>query len=188
MDMVGERSRPPGPGGRGRMDDTAWLISREIPHLRRFALALLRDPDAADDLVQDTLERALRKQHLWRRRGSIRNWLFRVLYNVFVNGQNRRRRVRLEGPLEDAGAALAHPARQERQVECRDMAEALEQLPKRQKAAIVLVALEGVSYDEAADILGVPVGTVRSTLSRGRETLRELNAGKIGRTALRRVK
>jgi RNA polymerase sigma-70 factor, ECF subfamily len=72
------------------MDELQWLIAREIPHLHRYALALLRNTDAADDLVQDCLERALRKQQLWRRQGSMRSWLFRMLYNVFLNTRNTR--------------------------------------------------------------------------------------------------
>src|SRR5712691_6422066 len=77
------------------MDELQWLIAREIPHLYRYALALLRNTDAADDLVQDCLERALRKRQLWRRQGSMRNWLFRMLYNVFLNTRHTRRRERL---------------------------------------------------------------------------------------------
>jgi RNA polymerase sigma-70 factor (ECF subfamily) len=170
------------------MDDLKWLIAREIPHLRRYALALLRDTDAADDLVQDCLERALRKRHLWRRQSSIRSWLFRILYNVCLNDKKARWRDRLAVPLEAIDSAMAELPRQEKYVECRDIAEALERLPKKQSAAIVLIALEGLSYDEAAWILGVPVGTLRSRLSRGRETLRTLRDGVLHREMVRRIK
>jgi RNA polymerase sigma-70 factor, ECF subfamily len=163
------------------MDELQWLIAREIPHLRRYALALLRDTDAADDLVQDCLERALRKRCLWRRQGSMRSWLFRMLYNVFLNTKNSRQRERLTVPLEVIAPTMAESPRQEKYVECRNIAEALDQLPEPQYAAIILIALEGLSYDEAAWILRVPVGTLRSRLSRGRETLRTLRPGSAPR-------
>ena len=170
------------------MDELQWLISREIPHLRRYARALMRDTDAADDLVQDCLERALRKRQLWRRQGSIRSWLFRMLYNVFLNTRNAQRRDRLTVPFEAIAPTMAESPRQEKYVECRDIAEALDHLPEQQYAAIMLIALEGLSYDEAAWVLGIPVGTLRSRLSRGRETLRALWAGSLRRDMVRRIK
>jgi len=159
------------------MDELQWLIAREIPHLYRYALALLRNTDAADDLVQDCLERALRKRQLWRRQGSMRNWLFRMLYNVFLNTRHTRRRERLAVPLEAIEPTMTESPRQEKYVEYLAIAQALDQLPEQQYAAIMLIALEGCAYDEAAWMLGVPVGTLRSRLSRGRETLRTLRAG-----------
>src|SRR5437660_10794375 len=159
------------------MDELQWLIAREIPHLHRYALALLRNTDAAEDLVQDCLERALRKQRLWRRQGSMRSWLFRMLYHIFLNTRNTRRRESLVVPLETIEPTMTESPRQEKYVEYRAIAQALDQLPEQQSAAIMLIALEGLTYDEAAWILGVPVGTLRSRLSRGRETLRTLRAG-----------
>lgn len=170
------------------MDDLKWLIAREIPHLRRYARALLHDTEAADDLVQDCLERALRKRHLWRRRGSIRNWLFRILYHTFINSLPQQKRKRSEVPLEQTRTGGSEPARQDAHLEWRDMTDALAQLPDQQRAAILLVALEGLSYDEAADVMDVPVGTVRSRLSRGRETLRTRLRGRIRPVMLQRVK
>src|SRR5262245_25095417 len=159
------------------MDELQRLIAHEIPHLHRYALALLRNSDAANDLVQDCLERALRKRLLWRRQGSMRSWLFRILYNVFLNAKDTRRRERLVVPLETIEPTMTESPRQEKYVEYRAMARALDQLPEQQYAAIMLIALEGLAYDEAAWILGVPVGTLRSRLARGRETLRTLRAG-----------
>jgi RNA polymerase sigma-70 factor, ECF subfamily len=159
------------------MDELQWMIAREIPHLHRYALVLLRNADAADDLVQDCLERALRKRLLWRRQGSIRSWLFRMLYNVFLNTRNVRRREKLVVPLEAIEPTMTEDPRQEKYVEYRAIAQALDQLPRPQYAAIMLIALEGFAYDEAAWILDVPVGTLRSRLARGRETLRALGAG-----------
>src|SRR5262245_2398330 len=158
------------------MDELQRLLAHEIPHLHRYALALLRNPDAADDLVQDCLERALRKRQLWRRQGSIRSWLFRMLYNVFLNTRNTRRREKLVVPLEAIEPTMTESPRQEKYIEYRAIAQALDQLPEPQYAAIMLIALEGCAYNEAAWMLGVPIGTLRSRLSRGRETLRTLRA------------
>lgn len=170
------------------MDEVKWLIAREIPRLRRYAMALVDDAAAADDLVQDCLERALRKRHLWARRGSVRSWLYRILYNVFVNQGHHRLRARRQVALEDVPSALSHPPRQDAQLVCDDIAAAMQALPVDQRAAIVLTALEGLSYEEAAEVLGIRIGTLRSRLSRGRERLRELYTGHDNRVALRRVK
>ena len=100
-----------------------------------------------------------------------------MLYNVFLNTRNTRRRERLVVPLETIEPAMTESPRQEQYVEYRAITQALDQLPAQQYTAIMLIALEGFAYDEAAWILGVPVGTLRSRLSRGRETLRTLQAG-----------
>lgn len=170
------------------MDDLKWAIARQIPHLRRFALALSRDQHQADDLVQDTLERALRKQRLWRRRGSLRSWLFSVLYRTHVDHARSNRRREVSTEPEVMNAAGQQPANQEHHVECRNIGDALDRLPADQRSAILLVALEGFSYDEAAEVLQVPIGTVRSRLSRGREALREFREADAQPRILRRVK
>lgn len=154
------------------MQETKWLIAREIPRLRRYALALTRDPVAADDLVQDTLERAIRKRHLWKRHGSLRGWLYRILYHVFLNQSVRRKRRAREVDLDDAPEPVA-PGSPEAGLVRRDIVAAMQELPAEQRAAIALTAVEGLSYDEAAAALDIPVGTLRSRLSRGRERLRE---------------
>ncbi len=169
------------------MKDTKWLIAREIPYLRRYAMALLRDRDAADDLVQDCLERALNKHALWHRRGRLRNWLYRMLYNLHVNQAKDSRRARYVSAVDSMEGHLAQPARQETFVECRDMAQALSDLPDEQRAVLVLIAVDGLGYQEAAWVLEVPVGTVRSRLFRARESLRKrMDSGQVRR--LRRVK
>lgn len=170
------------------MDDVKVLIANEIPRLRRYALVLADDPHAADDLVQDCLERAIRKRHLWARRGSLRSWLYRILYNVFVNQGTRRRRTREEVTLDGLSAPLAEAPDQESKVVFREISDAMQHLPDEQRAAIALTAVEGFAYDEAAAALGIPIGTLRSRLHRGRETLREVYADGETRPALRRVK
>jgi len=153
------------------VDETSWLIAREIPRLRRYALSLVNEPETADDLVQDTLERAIRKRSHWRRHGSIRSWLYRILYNVFANRCAANAKYNCNVGLDDAPQLSSQPT-QEDQVHCRDIAEAMQRLPQDQRAAIALTAIEGLSYDEAADVLDIPIGTLRSRLSRGREALR----------------
>jgi RNA polymerase sigma-70 factor (ECF subfamily) len=195
MDAMGHDD-PPEPAGAPDVtcQDVTWLIAREIPHLRRYAAALARNRSEADDLVQDCLERAIRKRHLWRRHGSIRGWLFRMLYRTFVNGHRRRVRERTQVLIEPSGEGihmherLCEPPRQEHHLEWLDMADALQRLPDRQRAAVLLVALEGMSYDEVAGILDIPVGTVRSRLSRAREALRQMQTRRRGAVSLRRVK
>jgi RNA polymerase sigma-70 factor (ECF subfamily) len=167
------------------VDDVKWLIAREIPHLRRYALALVGDADEADDVLQDCLERALRKRSLWRREGSIKSWLFKILYNVHI-GRLRRRRPSVS--IDAENMEFAAPAAQESRIHCQNIAMALAALPVEQRAAILLVTLEGMSYDTAADILDVPVGTVRSRLSRGRDALRTMGIGQESRVRLQRLK
>jgi len=170
------------------VDEVKWLMAREIPRLRRYALALTGDPVAADDLVQDCLERGIRKRHLWKRQGSIRNWLYRILYTVFINQGMHRRRARRTIDVDELPVTPSEPASQEDRLLCRDIAEAMQHLPGDQRAALVLTALEGLSYDAAADILGIPIGTLRSRLSRGRESLRGMLVQEHGPVPLRRVK
>jgi RNA polymerase sigma-70 factor (ECF subfamily) len=148
---------------------------------------LERDPDAADDLVQDTLERALRKHHLWKRKGSMRSWLYRIQFTVFVNRRPRRLKELGELPL-DEDSATGDPPLQEQRLFCTDIGAALHRLPDEQRAAIGLTAVEGLSYEEAADVLDIPIGTFRSRLSRGRETLRGIFRARQDRLQLKRVK
>ncbi|HSP25882.1 MAG TPA: RNA polymerase sigma factor [Saliniramus sp.] len=154
------------------MDQTKLLIAAEMKRLRGYARRLETDHDAAEDLLQDALERAIRKRHLWDGRGSIRSWLYRLLFNVFANRHIRRNRERSEIALED-GPVLEDPARQEQGLLCLDIAAAVGRLPVEQRQAIGITASQDVSYEEAARLTGVRVGTFRSRLSRGRERLRE---------------
>jgi len=167
--------------------ETKWLIAREIPRLRRYALTLVGDPVAADDLVQDTLERAMRKHHLWARRASVRTWLFRMQYNLYLNQRGRRWKRSREIGIEEVGD-VGVCAGQDYAMACRDIVEAMSRLPPEQRAAIALTAVEGLSYDEASAALRIPLGTLRSRLSRGRERLRAIFPVTEQETRLRRVK
>lgn len=170
------------------MDEVKYLIAKEIPRLRRYAFALVHDTERADDLVQDCLERAIRKRSLWKRHGSIRNWLYRILYNTFLNQATHRKRAASHVSLDKLSAPLSQPPQQEKQIMFDDIAMAMGNLPDEQRAAILLTAVEELSYDEAAHVLGVSIGTVRSRISRGRERLRSLYAEKAAGSNLRRVK
>ncbi|HTD03801.1 RNA polymerase sigma factor [Undibacterium sp.] len=141
-----------------------------IPRLRRYARALVSDHALADDLVQDTLERAWNKLALWRSGSDMRAWLFGIMHNLHVN-QIRRpalATVALEGDAFD----LPVRASQGDQLEVRDLHSALQLLPGDQRAVLLLVALEQMSYEEVASTLDIPLGTVMSRLARGREKLR----------------
>lgn len=156
------------------MSDICKKIEEEIPRLRRYARALTREVTAADDLVQDCLTRALSKVHLWQKGTDLRAWLFTILHNQYVN--NVRRAVR-EGSavgLSDSEPSLTTMPNQAKRLELRDLQRAIAKLPEEQRAVILLVGLEGMRYEEVARVLDVPVGTIRSRLSRGREMLRQL--------------
>ncbi len=156
-------------------DEFSSEAMQYIPRLRRYARALTGDASAADDLVQDALERALLKQDLWRKGSDLRAWLFTLMHNLFINQLRSAavsRTVALDGALED----LPQPQAGDR-LEIRDLDAALQLLPAEQRTVLLLVGLEQMSYEEAARVLEVPIGTVMSRLSRGRERLRRLLQG-----------
>jgi RNA polymerase sigma-70 factor (ECF subfamily) len=145
-----------------------------IPRLRRYARALVGDRASADDLVQDTLERAWAKLHLYRRGTDLRAWLFTVMHNVHVN---KVRSARPTDPLEDEMPELAQRAAQGDALVVRDLDRAIARLPAEQRTVLLLVTLEEMSYDQVARALGIPIGTVMSRLSRAREKLRAMMLG-----------
>lgn len=168
------------------IDERERLIVEQIPHLRRYAFALLGDRDRANDLVQDCLERGLSRIHLWRP-GNLRAWLFTIMHNVNANARRRAARAPAAMPIEVAELAASVAPAQEDALNLAALQRALALLPEEQRAVVLLVGLEGFAYAEAASILGVPVGTVMSRLHRGREHLRRQLAGGAG-PSLRRVK
>jgi RNA polymerase sigma-70 factor, ECF subfamily len=149
-------------------------IEAEIPRLRRYARALTHDAVIADDLVQDCLTRALGKLHLWQEGTDLRAWLFTILHNQYVNHIRRSAREGAAVRLTEREPMLARAPQQGKRLELRDLERAFAKLPDAQRSVILLVALEGMRYDEVATVLDVPVGTIRSRLSRGREALRRL--------------
>lgn len=149
------------------------MIEAEIPHLRRYARALMRgEREAADDLVQDTLERAWRKRWLWRPTGRLRSWLFRILYRLYLDRRPQLQRAHRNLITLDAMRdTLSRPASHDVSLHCRDVIEIIDSLPQTQRAVLILMAVEQPSYVEAAAMLGIRVGTFRSRLSRAREML-----------------
>ena len=161
-------------------------IEGHVPALRRYARALTHDADLADDLDQDSLERAIRKRELWRPTGSLRGWLFRILLNVYRNDLRTRRRMHAvmspDAPLAEPGVKAA----QHGHLALAETARAMQALPAEQREALLLVAVEGLSYAEAATALDIPAGTLMSRLARGRAALRQ--AIEEGPPKLRTVK
>jgi RNA polymerase sigma-70 factor (ECF subfamily) len=156
------------------MSEFHRLMEQQIPRLRRYARALTRNRERADDLVQDTLSRALMKEEFWQPGTKLRAWLFTIMHNQNVN--NVRRGIREAGVVDMEQISVTLPATTD-PTGSRQMFElerALGRLPLEQRQVILLVGLEGMSYEDAAGILSLPIGTVRSRLSRGRDALRKL--------------
>jgi RNA polymerase sigma-70 factor, ECF subfamily len=163
-------------------------IIEHIPRLRRYARALVGHSYRADDLVQDTLERAFAKWHLWRDGTNLRAWLFTVMHNVWVNQVQSGNHVPPMVPLEEA-IDVADLARQDAALGIRDLEAALAKLPSDQREVLLLIALEDLKYHEAARILDVPIGTVMSRLARARAKLRAvLSEVAVKRPNLKAVK
>jgi len=156
-----------------------------IPRLRRYARALVGDRARADDLVQDTLERAWSKFHLWRPGSDLRAWLFTVMHNVHVN---QVRASRDHATLDDDAEEMAVAPVQGAALEIRDLERALALIPEEQREVLLLIGLEDMSYAEVASALGIPIGTVMSRLSRARAKLRGMMYGVAANTKLQVVK
>jgi RNA polymerase sigma-70 factor, ECF subfamily len=157
-----------------------------IPSLRRYARGLAHDPERADDLVQDTLERAWGRFSMWQRRGAIRAWMFGIMHNLHID----RLRSQRNTPEDSAGddlpdAAAAAPADH---LAMRDLERALQRLPAEQREVLLLVGVEELSYREIATVTGVPIGTVMSRLSRARERLRAELDERVAPAKMQRVK
>ncbi|MCC6002382.1 MAG: sigma-70 family RNA polymerase sigma factor [Pararhodobacter sp.] len=149
-------------------------VTSHTKSLRRYALVLTRDPAAADDLVQETLLKAIDKADTWQPGTNLRPWLFRIMHNTHVSDL-RRAKTRT-----DAAPDLPEPVVQDHQhtqLELKQVLQALDQLPEAQRKPIILIALREMSYAEAARTLDVPLGTFMSRLGRGREALRRIVSG-----------
>jgi RNA polymerase sigma-70 factor (ECF subfamily) len=177
------------------------LVEPLIPGLRRYARALLHDRSAADDVVQDCLERVVARWHQRRDDGDARKWVFAILHNLAMDQLRRARPRAGDVPLDAVDdAMLAVRPAQEDGLRYRDVLRALEQLPDEQRSVLLLVSVEDMSYEEAAKVLDIPTGTVTSRLSRAREKLLRIMRGAVtvdsrgnapaaaSRAVLRRVK
>ena len=167
------------------MDSRAILA--ELPRLRRYARAMLGDSAAADDLVQDTLERAWSRLAQWRPGSDLCAWLFGIMHNLRID---QLRRGGLATTLLDDEEAAKVPVRptQSDRLEVMDLESALRQVPEEQRQILLLVAMEEMSYADMAALLGIPVGTVMSLLSRGRERPRQVMEGRQPTVNLRVVR
>jgi RNA polymerase sigma-70 factor, ECF subfamily len=159
------------------MNEFERLLESAIPSLRRYARALTRNAASADDLVQNGLIRALEKQHLWQPGTNLRAWLFTILHNQYVNDFRRALRASELDPIDEEESVWKTEPVVDCSLELRDLERALGMLREEQRAVVLLIGLEGLQYGEVADVLGVPIGTVRSRLSRARSTLRLLMDG-----------
>jgi RNA polymerase sigma-70 factor (ECF subfamily) len=161
------------------------IITEQIPRLRRYARALTGDRTQADDLVQDTLERAWSKLHMWRRDSDMRAWMFSIMHNTFINHIRKKQPVTVS--MDEDTLDVPTRATQEDTLHMRDLDSAIAKLPYEYREIILLIGLEQMSYEEGAKVLAIPMGTVMSRLSRGRERLRNIMAGE-SIPVLRRVK
>jgi RNA polymerase sigma-70 factor, ECF subfamily len=147
-------------------------LAEHIAALRRYARALLGDRIDADDLVQDCLARALSRAHLWRPDSNLRAWLFTILHNIHINNLRSRQAFVAAASVEYSRRGGAGGAAPDARLELRDLERALLALPDEQRQVLLLIGLEGMSYGEAAAIVGVPIGTIMSRMARGRDALR----------------
>lgn len=167
---------------RNRENHSAWPSSQivaeqlvgHVSSLRRYALLLVGNAADADDAVQETLTRVLARARGAAAIEDLRAYLFSTLHNVFIDTTRRAKKFATDALTEDLLDSLVSPANQQKRLELRDAALALAKLPVEQREVVLLVGLEGLSYLEAAEALDIPVGTVMSRLSRGREALRTM--------------
>jgi len=153
-----------------------------IPRLRRYARVLTRNPARADDLVQDTLLRAWDKRRLWKAGSDLRAWLFTIMHNVHENQRAlaRREAANVSLDAEDEHGVAWHVAQRGNQlerVELRELANLMDRLPAEQREVLMLAAVEELRYEEISAVLGIPIGTVMSRISRARDKLRRMASG-----------
>jgi RNA polymerase sigma-70 factor, ECF subfamily len=163
------------------MTATSALILSEVPRLKRYAAALFRDRDGADDLVQHTVLRALEKSHLWQPGTNLRAWLFTLMHNLYVNyvrGSVREgQKINLERINPSTGPGQIWS------LTIRDLKRGLARLPEEQRTVLWSIGVNGMKYEQAAQIYSVPIGTIRSRLSRARQALNAILDGESNEAA-----
>lgn len=160
------------------MDNSPSVVERYVADLRRYAHVLSAGRGDADDLVQECLARALARPNFPDDIRNVRAYLFTVLHNVHVDQVSRRAETKDSVDFEEVAGSLPQPAPQPAAIELRDLKRALDSLPEEQHRVVMLVGLEGLTYEETAQVLDLPIGTVMSRLSRGREALRRMTEGR----------
>jgi RNA polymerase sigma-70 factor (ECF subfamily) len=156
-------------------------IGEIVPQLRRYASALCRDPVAAKDLVQESIARALKKSHLFNSGTNLRAWVFTIMHNLNISDVRRRKFMGSPIDSDIAAATLSVPPMQELSLEVNALIKAMKGIPEKQRVAVLMVGVDGVSYERASEHLKIPVGTVKSRVSRGRDALRLAMEGKESR-------
>ncbi|MCB1885270.1 MAG: RNA polymerase sigma factor [Geminicoccaceae bacterium] len=163
-------------GGGKSQRQTGEELLEHMASLRRYAILLLGSVTDADDVVQETLARILNQSKNLADVRDLRSYMFATLHNICIDDARRQKRSAGQVPIESVLSTLSSPATQHKRLELRDLATAMTRLPIEQREVVLLVGLEGMSYGDAAKTLGVPIGTIMSRLSRGREALRQLTA------------
>lgn len=169
------------------MEKRQRLIIDQIPALRRYARALTGERHAADELVQDSLERAWSRFHLWRPGTDVRAWLFTIMHNLYANAVRKAKRAPAYAPLAEVDRVSSIQSDVETGIEVSNLIQALASLPDGQREVLLLVGLEGLTYEQVSQVLGIPIGTVMSRLSRAREHLRQILSG-VGRKDAKRAR
>ncbi|MET0108650.1 MAG: sigma-70 family RNA polymerase sigma factor [Candidatus Thiodiazotropha sp.] len=155
-------------------DNFSKLLIENIPHLRRYARSLTRDRHQSEDLVQDCLDRALSRMSQWQSDTNLRAWLFTIMHNLHVSGLRGRRHSSNWESLDQSETADQRQSGQESMIQMRDLEHALYRLSDEQREILMLVCVEGMRYEEVAQVLNIPTGTVMSRLHRAREALRQI--------------
>jgi RNA polymerase sigma-70 factor (ECF subfamily) len=169
------------------VDSFSRLLIGAIPRLRRYARSLTGDSQQAEDLVQDCLDRAWSRMTQWQADTNMRAWLFTIMHNLYVNQVRRNSRQKGWESLADGDPVDTRQQAQDRMMDLRDLEQGLARLSAERREVLMLVCLEGMSYEQVGEVLGIPVGTVMSRLHRAREELRGWMRGEVT-TRLRQVK
>jgi RNA polymerase sigma-70 factor (ECF subfamily) len=149
-----------------------------VPQLRRYALALCHNPTAADDLVQESVARALMKSDLFNAGTNLRAWLFTIMHNVHISNTRRQKYIGMPIDPDIAAATLSTQPAQEAPLVMKALNKALQLIPDTQRVAVIMAGVEGMSYEEISAHLNVPIGTIKSRVSRGRDALRQALHGR----------
>ena len=168
------------------MDEFGRLLVEQIPRLRRYACSLTGNRDQADELVQESLDRAWSRMQHWQPGSNLRAWLFTIMHNLFVNRVRRENRVGWETLGQREYPDPRSPS-VEGALQLEELQAAIASLPGEQREVLLLVAVEGMSYQQVAEVLNIPLGTVMSRLHRARERMRRWMARET-RPRLRRIK
>jgi RNA polymerase sigma-70 factor (ECF subfamily) len=175
--VEGERNVSEAVVGTPSGEDPAAAVAQHIVALRRYARSLVRNSVEADDLVQECLTRAVARLRVWNEVRDLRAYLFTILNNVHLDTIAQRKRAGNVVPIDEAMASLSSRPNQLARIEANELGEALERIPEEQRRVVLLVGVGGMKYHEIASMLGIPIGTVMSRLSRGREALRQILSG-----------